>query len=98
MGYRLSASAAQDLIGIYSDGAARHGEAQADAYLTNLESAFDLLAEFPAVANERPEFNPPVRIFPKRAHVIVYIIEDDGGVLILRVRHGREDWARNPVE
>lgn len=48
------------------------------------------------MARVRGEFEPPVRIHPWKAHVIVYVIEGDD-ILVVRVRHGREDWARDPA-
>jgi toxin ParE1/3/4 len=36
---------------------------------------------------------PSVRIHPSAAHVIVDAADD---VLIVRVRHGREDWLEDP--
>lgn len=34
-----------------------------------------------------------MRIHPFEAHIVVYTIEEGEGVLIVRVRHGHEDWA-----
>ncbi|QNT71077.1 type II toxin-antitoxin system RelE/ParE family toxin [Defluviicoccus vanus] len=45
------------------------------------------------LARERAEFDPPVRLHPYQAHMIAYIIRDDG-ILIIRVLHGRQDWER----
>jgi toxin ParE1/3/4 len=42
------------------------------------------------LARERREFEPPVRLHPYQAHMIAYIIRD-GGLLIIRVLHGRQD-------
>lgn len=56
-----------------------------------LERVFALLADQPRMARLRTEFVPPVRIHPHAAHVIVFE-ETDAGIVILRVRHGREDW------
>jgi toxin ParE1/3/4 len=61
-----------------------------------LRRTFDLLAENPRLARERTELSPPVRVHPCGAHVVIYTVEDDGTVLIVRVRHGREDWAGSP--
>lgn len=66
-------------------------EAQATAYLTGLDAALGLLAEFPEMARERPEFSPPVRIHPYRQHLILYI-SDDETIDILRVVHARANW------
>lgn len=45
------------------------------------------------MTRERPEFNPPVRLYPYQAHMIGYIIRDDG-ILIIRILHGRQDWEK----
>ena len=46
------------------------------------------------MARERPELS---RARPSlRLAVIIYTVDEDGGVLIVRVRHGREDWADMP--
>ncbi len=40
--------------------------------------------------------SPPVRIQPCGRHLVVYVAEDGGDVLIIRIRHGHEDWAQDP--
>ncbi|WP_341871205.1 type II toxin-antitoxin system RelE/ParE family toxin [Stappia indica] len=46
------------------------------------------------MARERGEISPPVRIHPFKAHLVVYVMEEDGGILVVRIRHGHEDWSR----
>ena len=92
MAYRLSRAAEHDLIDIHATSLRLFGEAQAGRYQDGLERAFDAIASFPEIARERLEFDPPVRIHPCKSHVIIYVNEHDGP-LIIRVRHGREDWA-----
>lgn len=96
MTYRLSRKAEDDIIQIFVDGAADFGLARAERYHAGLERSLSFLAEHPRAARERTEINPPVRVHPYGSHVIVYVL-DAVGVLILRVRHGREDWAGNPT-
>ena len=96
VGYRLGLAARQDVITIYLSSEEMFGEAQADRYLAGLRSTFDFLASNPRSARERREFEPPVRIHRYRAHVIVYAVDDEG-VLIIRVRHGHEDWVSSPL-
>lgn len=91
MTYRLSRRAEEDLIGIYVSSVETFGPAQADRYQDALEAAFDLIAEFPEIARERSELHPPVRVHPCKSHVVIYLVED-GGPLIVRVRHAHEDW------
>lgn len=93
MPYRLTRQAAQDIIDIYVQGAEQFGVDQADAYHALLESTFDFLATHPLAARRRLELSPPVRIHPVQSHLVIYEREDDGSVLIIRVRHTREDWA-----
>ena len=91
MKVRLTAAAEEDLLSIFLDGAAHFGDAQAARYHAGLGKAFDLIALNPEMARERRELKPPVRIHPHGSHLIVYLVDAEG-VLIVRVRHGHEDW------
>jgi toxin ParE1/3/4 len=93
MTYRLTRKAEDDLTEVYLNGVREFGVEQAESYLAELLAAFELLSGNPHLARLREEFRPAVRIHPHGAHVIIYRdIEND--VLIIRVRHGREDWQR----
>ena len=50
-----------------------------------------MLADNSLIARERRELAPPVRLHPYQAHMIVYV-EEGQGMLIVRVLHGRQDW------
>ena len=91
MGYRLSRKAEQDIGAIFQTGFVQFGLAQADAYHEGLEKTFAFLAHYPRAARERLEIDPPVRIHPYKSHLVVYEL-DGRDIVILRVRHGREDW------
>lgn len=91
MSFRLTYQAEQDLIAIYVHGAGTFGTTQAERYHRGLVALFGLLAAAPAMAPERMELDPPVRLHPYRAHLVVYVAEADG-VLIVRILHGRQDW------
>jgi toxin ParE1/3/4 len=91
-GYRLTRAAADDIAAIFVEGLTLFGLDQADRYHDGLERAFGFLANYPRAARARQEINPPVRAYPYKSHIIVYEVVEDGIVLILRVRHGREDW------
>ena len=97
MSYRLSAKAEADLIQIYIDGVSEFGVNQAEAYQDKIEHTIELIASNPKIARLREEIIPPVRIHPVHAHVIVYLIDDNRMVRILRVRHSRENWPENPI-
>ena len=93
---RYAKAADQDLSTIYLTSDELFGPAQADAYVARLKEAVDLLAEYPLAARLRTETRPPVRVRRCGAHMIVYVV-DEVGVLILRFRHGHEDWRADPL-
>ena len=92
MGYRLTHKAAEDVREIYRAGFVRVGMRQADAYHSLLEHTFRFIADNPFAARQRLEISPPVRIHPVQAHLVIYQHQTDGEILIIRVRHGHEDW------
>jgi toxin ParE1/3/4 len=91
MPYRTTRQADQDIIGIYLWGCREYGQAQAERYHAELAATLDLIADNPRIARERAELTPPVRLHPFQSHMIVYLL-DESGVLIIRVLHGRQDW------
>ena len=94
MTYRTTRQCDLDIIEIYGRGVANFGANQAERYHEGLIATFDLLANNPRMTRERSEFKPPVRLHAYRAHMIVYVIEITG-ILVVRVLHGRQDWERH---
>ena len=94
MPYRTTRKADQDIIDIYVQGCREFGQTQAERYHAGLAAIFDLIADNPRIARERLEFNPVVRLHPYQSHMIVYLL-DDAGVLIVRVLHGRQEWEQH---
>ena len=90
--YRLTRAASDDIMAIFVDGVERFGLLQADLYHAGLAAAFERIAEYPFAVRLREEIVPPVRVRRFRAHLILYDLVEDDRPLILRVRHGREDW------
>lgn len=90
--YRLTRKAAQDIRAIYRQGTELFGSRQAELYHQSLQATFELIAHNPRLARLRSEINPPVRVHPHGAHLIVYLEQSDGSVVIVRVHHGRENW------
>jgi toxin ParE1/3/4 len=90
--YKTTVLADEDLIGIYSYGARIFGAPQAERRFADLMVCFELLAERPMVARERPELSPPVRVHFHKTHVIAYLVRGDE-ILIVRVLDGRQDWV-----
>ena len=97
MAYKLSLKSEEDILHIYSEGELLFGADKATEYHIKMERVFEFLSENPNAARERNEINPPVRIHPYKSHMIIYIIGHSNEILILRVRHGREDWMLSPA-
>lgn len=95
MAYRTTKKADADIIDIYLYGARVFGAVQAERYHAGLVRVFEEIAAQPLLMRERMEFRPPVRLYPHQTHVIAYLAEDSGDVLIVRVLHGRQDWERH---
>lgn len=96
MGFRLSLLAEEDVIRIAEEGILLFGPAQAQKYHRELYAIFNLIARNPRMARERHELSPPLRIHRFKAHLVVYSVDGQGEVLIVRVRHGHEDWVNEP--
>jgi toxin ParE1/3/4 len=94
MAYRLTHKAEEDLTEVFLSGIRDFGVIQAEAYLEELVQTFDLLADNPEIGRLREEFRPAVRIHPHGAHIVIYR-DVDADVLIIRIRHGREDWRHD---
>ena len=97
MSFYLTNSAEEDITNLISAGASLFGAERAIAYHASLERVFYLIADNPQLAREREELTPAVRVHPFGSHVIIYKAEDNGDVLIIRVRHAHEDWQDNPL-
>lgn len=84
------ALAEQDLVDIWLYSWNEWGQAQADAYLDDLEHTLWLLAEQPSLGRERTEFNPAVRIHYHAQHLLVYQPLMNG-IRLIRVLHKSVD-------
>ena len=80
------------VLHILHEGLVQFGIEQARRYRAGITDAFALLAAFPRLARLRDEIERPIRVHRFEAHLILYDIVDDGSILIVRIRHGREDW------
>lgn len=96
MPHRLSPKAEEDLERIYLEGYYNFGERQANDYIRDLVRIFELIGANPRMARLRYEVVPPARVHPHRSHLIIYE-EIDDLVVILRIRHARENWTEKPV-
>ncbi|MBB3979877.1 toxin ParE1/3/4 [Rhizobium azooxidifex] len=97
MSFKVSVEAEEDIIAIAEQGVRMFGAGQAKRYHDELFAVFDLIAVNPRIARERNEIDPPIRIHPFKAHLIVYRIEDDETIFVIRICHGHEDWAGSSI-
>ncbi|GFE67265.1 type II toxin-antitoxin system RelE/ParE family toxin [Litoreibacter roseus] len=88
----LRPEAEVDLASVWEYTVETWSRAQAERYLHDIGEVFLTLANFPELARLRPEFDPPVRIHTFRKHVIIYVF-DDTTIEVIRVVHGRTNWA-----
>ncbi len=88
----ISPAALADVQAIWDFGAQNWSDVQAEIYLTGLRRVFDMLQDQPDIARSRSEFTPPIRLYRYQSHVIVFHAEA-GSVTIVRVLHGRSNWA-----
>jgi toxin ParE1/3/4 len=88
--YKLLPAAERDLQAIWQYTAQQWGVRQADLYIDQLDEAFQRIAEQPLMCRERNEFAPPVRIFHRGHHLIVYHI-NVAEIIVIRVVHESMD-------
>lgn len=88
----LRPRALEDFSDIWDYSATAWSIDQANTYLRGLDKAFLTLADFPEMARLRTEFKPAVRVYPFQKHVIIYV-EAQTELDVIRVVHGRADWA-----
>ena len=94
MKVRFTNAAEADIAQINREGIRLFGPQQAQAYAGGLAQAFRLIGEFPHASPEREYMRRPVRVRAYGSHVIVYLVLEEY-VLIVRIRHGREDWQED---
>lgn len=89
--YRVTASAARDLRSILDATTETHDSKSAVQYLKRLCDVLDLVANNPDLGRPRPETNPPVHCHPHERHVVLYVV-DMSGIVVLRILGGWQNW------
>jgi toxin ParE1/3/4 len=97
-GLLLTAAAAADLENIRAYTEEHWGEAQWLAYFGDILTAFERIAAFPNSGRRRDAFVPGLRSVPCREHVIFYLPDVNGAVVVQRVLHAAQSaealrWA-----
>jgi toxin ParE1/3/4 len=88
--WRVSRKAQQDILEIGRYTQDQWGSDQRRNYLSGLAECFERLAETPAMAAERREYDPPVRIHRYGNHLVVYLADRDG-IFVIRLLHESMD-------
>lgn len=86
--YRLSGRADRDVEAIARFTIGRWGWSQAEAYVTGLHHAFEMIARFPEAGRRVDHIRRGYLRFDHASHSIFYRVTAEG-VLIVRVLHGR---------
>ena len=84
---RYSAQADADLLDIAAYPVATWGDRQAIRYLGQIEDCCRLIADKPQVGRACDYLHSGLRRMESGKHVVFYVVESDGGVLIARVIH-----------
>jgi toxin ParE1/3/4 len=88
--WRFTPEADADFVLILRRSFTAFGDEQAEAYAEQLYSAFDDLAQFPAIGRARDEIAPGLRSYPVGQHIAFYHATDDE-LIIVRIIHSRQD-------
>ena len=91
MTWKATSDAEHDLDAITTLGARDFGIREALEYYDGLIAVFGTLAANPQIAPERPAKGRSIRLFPFKAHNILYAIDGDD-IVILRILHGSANW------
>ncbi len=94
MKIRFTTKADADIIDSYLYGFQNFGRIQAERYEQSLRHAINIIADNPRIASEREEYTLPVRLHHHAKHYIVYLIEDDG-ILIVRLLRDEADLTKH---
>ena len=95
MAHRLGLEAEADLVEIWLFIARESGNPEvADRFIDSLSERFLLLSRYPHLGRRRDEdLVPGLRSFPVGRYVILYSVEADGDVMIVRIIPGERDIA-----
>ena len=88
----ISRAADADLANILEYSIVEHGRDAAEAYLRDIDRAFERLGDFPGLGAAYPQIDATLRCLPCREHLIFYAAEDVN-VRIIRVLHKAMDIA-----
>lgn len=88
--FRITPRAKADLHGIWRYTRKTWNEAQADKYVTALYGRFARLGDRPQAGRHRPDICEGYHCFPQGAHLISYLVREDG-IDIIGIPHKELD-------
>ena len=88
----LRSAAEADLSAIWDYTAERWSLKQAQTYASGMTDLLFLLCDQPEIAPLFGKLTPPVRVWRYRSHLVIFTA-DDSTVEVIRVVHGRSNWA-----
>ncbi len=92
--YDVSLEAAEDLYRIWAYTVDNWSEEQADHYYASLVACFELISRSPAMSGKPyVEIIPGLRARHVGHHMVFFILQDNGRVLIVRILHERMDYS-----
>jgi toxin ParE1/3/4 len=94
MMFRLTRKAREDLKSIARYTQRTWGVAQRNAYLTQLDKRFALLADAPTIGRSCETIRPGYRKYHEGRHVIFYVTIPNG-IQVVRVLHDSMDAGRH---
>lgn len=93
--FRLTPAAEADLDDIWQYTMRTWSAERADRYTDDLFDGFDLLVHNPNLGRKVEGFGARYRRLPVQHHLVFYIAEPSGDVLIVRILHERVDVPRH---
>jgi toxin ParE1/3/4 len=90
--YRFSAHAEADLAGIEQQVSGDNPDA-ARLLIARFRTVFRQLALHPGLGRFRPDVAPEIRGFPVGSYLVFYL-QDEAGILIVRILYGARDLPR----
>ena len=93
----LTERALRDIADIERFSIAKWGKTTAAKYLSDIEAAFSLLQENPALLRTEEELHPELRFYRVNKHVLVCDVQQDT-IFLLTVIHASRDIPRRLAE
>ena len=94
--YDITKEATEDLYKIWAYSVDKWSEEQADTYYSLLVAGMNEVAGAPdRIGKPFDEIYPGLRAYHVRRHMLFYILQNNGRVLIVRILHEKMDYARH---